>query len=54
MPISVNGPERINTAKCKLSFVPQNNHERVSSEVCRIPDRQSRTRDDGSGILWVF
>ena len=39
MPISANGPERINTAKCKLSFVPQNNHERVSPEVCRIPDR---------------
>ena len=39
MPISVNGPERINTAKCKLSFVPQNNHERVSPEVCRIPDQ---------------
>jgi hypothetical protein len=55
VPISANGPERMNTAKCKLSFVPQNNHERVSPEVCRIPDRQSRTRDDhAQWEPWVF
>ena len=50
VPISANGPERINTAKCKLSFVPQNNHERVSPKVCRIPDRQCRTRDDARAV----
>ena len=41
----------INIAKRKLSFVPQNNHERVRPEVSRMPDRQSRRRAGPNCVL---